>query len=87
MSLLLCLLPTVAVMTMPGQLSTWLATLLPAGGTGIQASFLYAVTDFQFLTAGELAIWTPWAMLAAWVLEIPLFAWLAIRAYDRHQPG
>ncbi|OLU44190.1 hypothetical protein [Faecalibaculum rodentium] len=86
-SLLLCLLPTVAVMTMPGQLSTWLATLLPAGGTGIQASFLYAVTDFQFLTAGELAIWTPWAMLAAWVLEIPLFAWLAIRAYDRHQPG
>lgn len=86
-SLLLCLLPTVAVMTMPGQLSTWLSTLLPAGGTGIQASFLYAVTDFRFLTAGSIAVWTPWAMLIAWIVEIPLFSWLAVRAYDRHQPG
>ncbi|WP_294730109.1 hypothetical protein [uncultured Faecalibaculum sp.] len=86
-SLLLCLLPTVAAMTMPGEISTWLGVLLPAGGTGIQASFLYAATDFQFLSLGPLAVWTPWAMVAAWLVEIPLFALLTVRVYCSHQPG
>ena len=37
-------------MTVPGALSTWLCSILPASGTSIQASVLYAITDFQFLT-------------------------------------
>ena len=79
-----CIAPVVISMTMPGGLSTWLCSILPASGTSIQASILYALTDFQFLSLGGLAIWTPYAMMGACVIEIPLFAFLSVRSYCRH---
>ena len=39
----------------------------------------------EFLTIGSLAIWTPFVMLAAPVIETPVFALLAKRAYVRHE--
>ena len=83
-ALVFCIAPTVLSMTAPGPLSTWLCSLLPASGTSIQASILYALTDFQFLNLGGLAVWTPYAMIGACVIEIPLFAVLAVRSYCRH---
>lgn len=70
--------------TAPGALGTWLCSILPAGGTSIQASVLYAITDFQFLNLAGLSVWTPYAMIGACVIEIPLFAFLAVRSYCRH---
>ena len=77
-----CIAPVVLTMTVPGAL--WLRSILPASGTSIQASILYAITDFQFLSVGGLAVWTPYAMIAACVIEIPLFGFLAVRAYCGH---
>jgi len=82
--LVFCIAPVVLSMTVPGALSTWLCSILPASGTSIQASVLYAITDFQFLNLGGLAIWTPYAMIGACVIEIPLFAFLAVRSYCKH---
>lgn len=82
--LVFCIAPVVLSMTVPGALSTWLCSILPASGTSIQASILYAITDFQFLSLGGLAVWTPWAMIGACIIEIPLFAFLAVRSYCRH---
>lgn len=79
-----CIAPVVISMAVPGTLSTWICSLLPASGTSIQASILYAITDFQFLSLGGLAVWTPYAMIAACVLEIPLFSLLAVRSYCKH---
>lgn len=76
--------PVIISMAVPGALSTWLCSVLPASGTSIQASILYAMTDFQFLTLGGLAVWTPFAMIGASVIEIPLFSYLAVRSYCRH---
>ena len=45
----------------------------------------YELPDFKFLTVGSLAIWTPFVMLAAPVIETPVFALLAKRAYVRHE--
>ena len=60
--------------------------VLTAGGTGLQNSMYYELTSgFQFLTLGSLAIWTPFVMLAAPVIETPVFALLAKRAYTRHE--
>ena len=53
-------------------------SILPASGTSIQASVLYAITDFQFLSLGGLAVWTPYAMIGACIIEIPLFGFLAV---------
>lgn len=83
-ALAFCIAPVVIYMTVPGMLSTWVCSILPASGTSIQASILYAITDFRFLSIGELAIWTPYAILAACVIEVPLFSYLAIRAYCKH---
>ena len=83
-ALVFCVAPTVIAMTVPGPLSVWLCSILPASGTSIQASVLYAVTGFQFPSLGGLAVRTPYAMIAACAVEIPLFALLAVRAYCGH---
>ncbi len=83
-SLVFCIAPVVISMTAPGALGTWLCSILPASGTSIQASVLYAITDFQFLNLAGLSVWTPYAMIGACVIEIPLFAFLAVRSYCRH---
>ena len=83
-SLVFCIAPVVISMTVPGALGTWLCSILPASGTSIQASVLYAITDFQFLNLAGLSVWTPYAMIGACVIEIPLFAFLAVRSYCRH---
>lgn len=82
-ALVFAIAPTVVCMTMPGALSNWLCSLLPASGTSIQASILYALTDFQFLNFGGMAVWTPYAMIGACILEIPLFSFLTVRTYCR----
>ena len=74
-SLVFCIAPVVISMTAPGALGTWLCSILPASGTSIQASVLYAITDFQFLNLAGLSVWTPYAMI---------FAFLAVRTYCRH---
>lgn len=58
--------------------------ILPASGTSIQASILYAITDFRFLNVEGLAVWTPYAMMGACVIEIPLFSLLTVRSYCGH---
>jgi len=83
-SLVFCIAPVVISMTVPGALGTWLCSILPASGTSIQASVLYAITDFQFLNLAGLSVWTPYAMIGACMIEIPLFAFLAVRSYCRH---
>ena len=83
-SLVFCIAPVVISMTAPGALGTWLCSILPASGTSIQASVLYAITDFQFLNLAGLSVWTPYAMIGACMIEIPLFAFLAVRSYCRH---
>ena len=65
--------------------SDWIRLLLPGGGTGLQNSMYYELPDFKFLTLGPLALWTPFVMLAAPVIETPVFALLAKRAYVRHE--
>ncbi len=84
-SLVFCIAPAVISMTVPGELSTWLCSILPASGTSIQASVLYAMTDFRFLNLAGLSVWTPYAMIGFCMIEIPLFAFLAVRSYCRHE--
>lgn len=83
-ALAFCIAPVVIYMALPGTLSAWICSILPASGTSIQASILYAITDFQFLNFGGFAVWTPYAVIGACIVEIPLFAFLAVRSYCSH---
>lgn len=83
-SLAFCILPIIVYMALPSEIGNWIYPLLPAGGVGLQTSILYAAIDFDFWNIGGLAIWLPFVMLGAYVIEIPLFFLLAIRAYRKH---
>ncbi len=82
-ALVFCMLPVVACLTVPG-VSAWICSVLPASGVSIQASILYAMTDFQFLHIGGLAVWVPAAMAGMCILEVFLFPWLTVRSYCKH---
>ena len=79
-----CIMPVVVSMTVPGTIATWVCSLLPASGVSIQASILYAITDFKFLNLAGMPVWTPYVMVGANILEIPLFLILAVYSYNRN---
>lgn len=83
-SLLACILPVLVYAILPAPLGSWLRCILPAGGVGLQNCFLYALIDFEFLHCGSLSLWTPYLMLGAACIEIPLFLFAALRSYCKH---
>lgn len=67
------LLPVICYMLFDGNVRNWICSLLPSGGTGLMNSFTYAVADAKFAFAGSHAIWVPYLMMAAALLEMILF--------------
>ncbi len=51
----------------------------------MQNSLLYQLTSFNYLHIGAISIWTPYIIMATAVIEIPVFLFLTIRAYYKHQ--
>ena len=80
-SLVCCILPVILYVALPSEIGQWIYTILPAGGVALQTSFLYTLVDFAFWNIGNLAIWTPYVMLGAYCVEIPLFLCLAGYSY------
>lgn len=62
-----------------------ISTVFPSAGIGLQNSFLYQLADFQFLHIGGMSIWTPYVIVVSAIVEIPLFLFLAVRIYCKHQ--
>lgn len=85
MALLFCLLPIIIYMVLPDWIGMWIYNILPAGAVGLQASILYAIVDFNFWNIGAIAIWIPHVMIGAYIIEIPLFAFLTVCSYSRHK--
>ena len=66
-------------------LGDWLRLLLPSGGHGLSPGIFVDIQNGELHTVGYNAVWTPFLMLAAPVIETPVFALLARRAYVRHE--
>ena len=80
-ALVCCILPVILYVALPSEIGQLIYTVLPAGGVALQTSFLYTLVDFAFWDIGNLAIWTPYVMLGAYCVEIPLFLCLAVYSY------
>ena len=80
-ALVCCILPVILYVALPSEIGQWIYTILPAGGVAFQTSFLYTLVDFAFWNIGNIAIWTPYVMLGAYCVEIPLFLCLAVYSY------
>ncbi len=62
--------------------------VLPGGSVGLQGSFyrhLIGVSRIPFVQIGPFSVWTPYLMLGACAIEIPVFFLLAVHAYCSHQ--
>lgn len=80
-AIVMCLLP---IFTYSAG-ANWLTFILPSAGIGMQNSLLYQLIDFNFLHIGQVSIWSPYITMATAVIEIPVFLFLAIRTYCKHQ--
>ncbi len=67
------------------QAGMWVRLLLPDSGAGFVDWMYTELFSLDFLTIGSIVLWTPFVMLAAPVIETPVFALLAKRAYVRHE--
>lgn len=84
-ALLFCVLPIIIYMALPAEIGNWIYPVLPSSGVGLQTSILYAVIDFNFWNIGNMAVWLPCVMVAANLIEIPLFAFLTVHSYSKHK--
>ena len=65
--------------------ATWLATILPSAGLGMQNNFLYQLANFNYLHIGGMSFWTPYVILISAGMEVFVFLLLALRSYCKHQ--
>ncbi|MBD5493262.1 MAG: ABC transporter permease subunit [Lachnospiraceae bacterium] len=85
--LVMCFAPIFIYMSIPDSFKPglWMRCMLPSGGLGMMSSFLYSIIDYEFLTLGSLAVWTPYAMAGFAAVEIVIFSVTAVRSYMVHR--
>ena len=83
LSIVVLLLPAISYIAIGG--STWVSTILPSAGIGMQNNYLYQLINFNFLHVGDLSLWTPHVILVSAAIEIPVFLLLAVRSYCKHR--
>ncbi len=65
--------------------ASWIGTVMPSSGIGMQNNFLYQLYNFNFLHIGKMSFWTPYVIVVSAAAELPIFLCLAVRSYCRHQ--
>ena len=82
-SIVVLFMPLFAYVAMGG--ATWLSTILPSAGIGMQNNFLCQLANFNYLNIGGMSFWTPHVILISAGMELFVFTFLAIHYYCRHQ--
>lgn len=83
-----CILPSIIWRIAQGESGNPAALFcyfFPAGGVGFGNAFSYQLDKIMFLTVGPFSIWGPYLAMGAALIEIPVFFFLAVHAYCRHQ--
>ena len=80
-----CILPAILHSVWHGNISNFVTCVLPTGGAGISNSFFSQLNLTTFVHIGSFDIWSPYLIIAATIIEIPLFFLLSLHAYCRHQ--
>ena len=84
-ALLLCFVPMILNAVFSGNIGMWIRCLFPTGGVGLSNSFFYELIDINFIYAGSISIWIPFALLGFSIIEIPIWSALTFRSYIKHQ--
>lgn len=84
-SMLISLLPMIIGMISLENLARIIRCILPSGGIGLSDSFLFELLGTNFVHVGGCVIWTPYLVIGAAAVEIPLFLFLTVRVYCRRE--
>lgn len=84
-ALLLGLLPMILYMISSAGWANLIRYLLPSGGIGLSNSFLFEILGMDFVHIGSAVIWSPYFIIGAEAVEIPLFLGLTVRTYCRRE--
>lgn len=84
-SILTCILPVIIYLMIPGEIGSWIRSVIPTSGIAVQSGYIFSAVEFDFLTIGNWSAWYPHAMLAVAAIEIPIFIVLALVSYMRHK--
>jgi len=68
-----------------GNLLNWIRVGLPSGGASIVGSMMDELTGLRFLWIGNFVTWSPYVLLVAAAVQIPLWFGLAVRSYNKHE--
>lgn len=84
LALFTCILPVFLSSALPDTIGIWFHCIWPTGAIGLQNSILYDFTGYDYLTIGSFTMWTPYVIMIAAIVEVPLFIALAIRSYNHY---
>ena len=81
------IIPTVFVLTgADGNALNWIRFCLPSGGVLLSTtSMVQELGSLRFLWMGGFVTWSPYVMLVAAAVQIPLWFGLAVRSYNEHE--
>ena len=68
-----------------GNLINWVRFCLPSGGLTMVGSMLDELGGLRFLWMGDFVTWSPYVILVAAAVQLPIWFCLAMRAYDTHE--
>ena len=81
-ALIFSLVPVMIYTMMGGNnLFDWLRSIFPSSGVGLGNCFMYSLMDTAFVHAGSFSAWIPFVIMAAAVIEIPVFIYITVRGY------
>lgn len=66
-----------------GNILNWIRVCLPSGGVSMTGAMTDELLGLRFLWLGDFVTWSPYVLLAAAVLQIPIWFVLTVRAYNR----
>ena len=85
-SIAVAIIPTVILISgADGNALNWIRFCLPSGGVMSAGAMLYELASLRFLWIGDFVTWSPYVMLVAAAVQIPIWFGLTVRAYDRHE--
>lgn len=83
--ILIGLLPVVINLISAANVAEIVRCILPSGGIGFTNAFLFELLETNFVHVGPAAVWTPYLVIGAAAVEIPLFLILTVRVYCRRE--
>lgn len=84
LALFTCILPVFLASALPDTIGIWFRCIWPTGAIGLQNSILFDFTGYDYLTIGSFTMWTPYVIMIAAIVEIPVFIALTIRSYNHY---